>query len=91
MLTVQRHGVVVNFRIGPKTQKNKECLVKIPDIDNDTAASRYIGRKVVWLSQKSGKKIVGEVVDIHGRNGMIRVRFRRALPGEALGAKVAIL
>lgn len=87
---MQVHGVIVNFRLGPRIQKNDECLLKIPQIDDDRAASRYIGRKVIWLNVQ-GKKIVGEIVDVHGRNGVVRARFRRSLPGEALGMKVAIL
>jgi len=89
-LTEQAHGVVVNFRIGLRTQKNNECILKIPYIEDDSAASRYMGRKVIWLSEK-GKKIVGEIVDIHGRNGHVRARFRRSLPGDVLGKKIAII
>lgn len=89
-MMMQVHGVIVNFRLGLRIQKNDECLLKIPQIDDDRVASRYIGRKVIWLSDR-GKKIVGEIVDVHGRNGVVRARFRRSLPGEALGMKVAIL
>ncbi len=89
-MAIQVHGVVVNFKIGQRIQKNNECLIKIPQIDDDSAASRYLGRRVIWLNQK-GKNIAGEIVDVHGRNGVVRARFRRALPGEAIGTKVAIL
>jgi large subunit ribosomal protein L35Ae len=90
ILTGASYGVILNFKRGPKTQKNDECLLRIPNVENDRFASRYIGRKVIWVTEK-GKKIVGQVVDVHGKEGVVRARFRRGLPGQALGTKVSIL
>ncbi|RLI20232.1 50S ribosomal protein L35ae [Candidatus Bathyarchaeota archaeon] len=83
------YGVIVNYRVGPKTQRPKECLVKFPNVDTAEKASRLIGRKVAWHSEK--KRIIGKVVATHGTKGLVRVRFRRGVPGQALGTYVRII
>jgi len=83
-------GIILNYRLGPFTQNNKELLTKVLNIRNESEASEYIGRKVVWRSI-GGKKIVGKVVGIHGKNGVMRVRFRAGLPGQAIGTNVDII
>jgi ribosomal protein L35AE/L33A len=42
-----------------------------------------IGRKVTWKSL-GGKRIGGVIVRTHGRDALL-VRFRKGLPGEAVG------
>lgn len=84
------YAVIVNLRVSSSGETNKECLLAIPSVQNDCTASRYIGRKVIWMT-KSGKKIVGKIVDVHGRAGVVRARFRKGLPGDAIGNKVALL
>lgn len=82
------YGTIVNYRVGPKTQRPKECLVKFPNVDSAEEASRLIGRKVVW--QRDDKKIIGKIVATHGNKGLVRVRFRKGVPGQALGTHVRI-
>jgi large subunit ribosomal protein L35Ae len=83
-------GIILNYRLGPFTQHNKELLTRVLRIQNESEASKYIGRKVIWRST-SGKKIVGKIIGIHGKNGVMRVRFRTGLPGQAIGTNVDII
>ena len=83
-------GIFVNFRQGMFRQYPHNILIRIPGIDNSNSAAKYIGRKVVWHSQ-SGKKLVGKVVKTHGRNGVLISRFRKGLPGQAIGSSVEII
>ena len=83
------YGVIVNYRVGPKTQRPKECLVKFPNVDTAEKASYLIGRKVAWPAEE--KKIIGKVVATHGTKGLVRVRFRKGVPGQALGTYVKIV
>lgn len=86
---MQTQGVIVNYRIGPKTQKSKECIIQFVHGKSVSEASQLIGRKVAW---KSGKdKIIGKIVDTHGNKGLVRARFRRGLPGQALGTTVELI
>jgi len=74
-------GVVVSFRTGPKTQHSKECILKFPAIKTAEAAAQLIGRKVAWPVEK--RTIRGKIVALHGKNGLVRARFRKGLPGLA--------
>lgn len=83
------YGTIVNYRVGPKTQKPKECLIKFPNVNNAKKASTLIGRKIAWPVGE--KKIIGKIVAVHGNKGLVRARFRRGVPGQALGTQVEII
>jgi len=81
-------GVVVNYRTGPKTQRPKECIIKFSDVKSASDAARLIGRKIAW---PVGKRTVrGVIVAFHGKNGLVRARFRKGLPG-LIGLRVEII
>ena len=79
----------MNYRIGIKTQKSNECLVQFTDIANPAKASKLLNQKVIWKSEK--KQFVGKVIGFHGKNGVVRVRFKKGLPGQALGTEVELV
>jgi large subunit ribosomal protein L35Ae len=81
-------GIITSYRRGPKTQKPKECLLKFPNVKSAGEAAQLIGRKVTW--PVSEKKCIGKIVDVHGRKGIVRARFRKGVPGEALGTFIEI-
>ncbi len=81
-------GLIVSYRLGPKSQRPRECIVRFSSAAG-TKASRLVGRRLVWRSGK--KKIIGKVVALHGKNGLARVRFRRGVPGQALGSLVQLI
>ena len=51
-------------------------------------AGQLIGRKVGLEERK--EQNTGKIVSLHGKNGMVRVRFKRGVPGQALGAIVEL-
>jgi large subunit ribosomal protein L35Ae len=44
---------------------------------------------VFWRS--GSNKIVGKVVGFHGKNGVVRVKFKKGVPGQALGTVVELV
>lgn len=82
-------GIIVNYRMGPRTQKSRECLIHFFNVNSRRKASQLIGRKVMWTDENN--MIVGTIVSPHGNKGLVRVRFRRGLPGQALGTIVKII
>ncbi|MGQ9529801.1 MAG: 50S ribosomal protein L35ae [Candidatus Bathycorpusculaceae bacterium] len=82
-------GIIVNYRVGPKSQRSKECIVQFAHVKSVSEAGRLIGRKVAWKDGKN--RFVGKIVALHGKNGLVRVRFRRGLPGQALGTRVELI
>jgi large subunit ribosomal protein L35Ae len=85
----QIQGIIVNYRVGPKTQKSKECIIQFPHVNSVSEAGRLIGRKVAW--NNGDTKIIGNIVDLHGKKGLVRARFRKGLPGQALGTTVQLI
>jgi len=67
-----------------RTQHNKYALIKVDGIDDFHRAASYIGRKAVWHSPSGGRS-VGRVVGVHGKKGILEIRLRKGLPGEAVG------
>ena len=83
------YGTIINYRVGPKTQRPKECLIKFPNVDSAKKASTLIGRKIAWPIGE--RKVIGKIVATHGNKGLVRARFRKGVPGEALGSLVEII
>jgi len=81
-------GVIVNYRTGPKTQRPKEYIVQFADVKSAKQAARLIGKKVAWPIVE--RRIRGKIVAVHGKNGLVRVRFRRGLPGQT-GTQIEII
>jgi len=82
-------GFVVSCRRGPKTQKPREYILRFSDVESVGGAARLIGRKVACPIGKDG--IRGKIVALHGKNGLVRARFRKGMPGQAPGSLVEII
>lgn len=87
--TVQ--GIITNYRTGPRTQKSRECIIRFPHIQSVAQASRLVGRKIAWEAEMTEQRIVGKIVALHGKKGLVRARFRKGLPGQALGTPVVLV
>ena len=82
-------GRITNYRTGIKAQMPKECLIEFDTITSASLAGKLVGQKVVW--ENGIKSHTGTIVGAHGRNGMVRVKFARALPGQAIGTTVELI
>jgi large subunit ribosomal protein L35Ae len=83
------YGRITNYRIGPKAQASKECLIEFPGIDSEGQAGKLVGQKVTWNNGAS--KLVGKIKATHGRNGIVCARFVHGVPGQAIGTTVELL
>lgn len=88
-MTESMNAVVVNYRVGPKSQMPKECILQFVHVSSVAEACKLIGRKVAWKENENN--IIGKVVALHGKKGLVRARFRKGVPGQALGTKVRLL
>jgi len=82
-------GAVVSFRRGPKAQRPKECLILFHGVKSVSEAGQLIGRKVAWPNGE--RKCIGKIVALHAKKGLVKARFRKGLPGNALGSVVEII
>lgn len=83
------HGIIMNYRIGIRTQMSKMCLVQFADVNSISEVGKLIGRKMVWTDGKN--RHVGMIVGLHGRKGVVKVKFRHGVPGQALGTIVELV
>ena len=81
-------GIIINYRRGPKSQRNRECLLKVLDIE-PMESSKLIGWKVGWPYDEP--RVFGMISKTHGRTGTLRVKFKKGVPGQALSTKVRIV
>jgi ribosomal protein L35AE/L33A len=86
-LSQKIYGKITNYQVGNKSQSPKVCLIEFQGIPKSDAG-KLVGRKVAWKSGKSC--MLGHVISLHGKNGMVRVRFKHGVPGQAIGTMVEL-
>jgi large subunit ribosomal protein L35Ae len=65
------------------------CLIQIKDVHSSSEVGRLVGRRVVVKFE--GNSFVGRILGVHGRNGVVKVKFKRGLPGNAIGATAELI
>ena len=83
------YGTIVNYRIGIRTQKPKECLIQFAHVNSASLAGQLINRKVVW--KQGDSKFIGKIAGSHGKKGVVKVKFQKGVPGQALGTTVELV
>jgi len=81
-------GIVVQFRRGRKTVKERHFLLDL-GFKNREEANKVAGKEVVWKSP-AGKEIKGKISDAHGNKGIVRAIFEKGLPGQAVTTEVEV-
>ncbi len=84
-------GVILHYRLGANRQRENQVILEVEGITSRSEAARLIGRKVLWKHPVSGEVFRGKIVRVHGCKGRVVARFRKALPGQALGTRVVIV
>jgi len=84
-------GVIRGPRLGMRSVKKYQYLARFDGVSSRAEAARLLmGKKVVCII-RGKKKIIGRVVGIHGKNGVVRIRFRKGLPEPSNGLPVIVL
>jgi large subunit ribosomal protein L35Ae len=83
------YGTILNYRIGIGTQNPKECLIQFAHVNSASHAGQLFNRKVVW--KQGNTKLVGKIAGTHGKRGVVRVKFQKGVPGQALGTTVELI
>jgi ribosomal protein L35AE/L33A len=82
-------GVLMNYQRGTVNQRSQYGLIQLEGVTSLSQAAPYIGRSVIihFNEQNSNR---GRIISAHGRNGVLRVRFRRSLAAEAVAKEVLV-
>jgi large subunit ribosomal protein L35Ae len=80
---------IVNYRVGPREQSSKEILIQIIGTEPAAQAGKFIGKKVIWKNTTA--KLLGQVTGLHGKNGILKAKFKKGVPGQAIGTTVELV
>ena len=89
-MMIKMQGTILSYRRGRHTQNVNQILVELDNVNSKEKAEEFLNKKIIWKSP-SGKEIRGEIIALHGNKGVVRVKFERNLPGQAITTKVQIL
>ena len=81
-------AIVTSYKRSRHKQYPNQILVKADGIGY-VKAHALLGKKVVVPVSKT-KNIIGKIVSTHGNNGVMRARFSKGIPGQAIGKKCEI-
>jgi large subunit ribosomal protein L35Ae len=81
---------VLGYRTGRHTQNVNQMLLEVEGITSKDKAQPLLGKKIVWKTP-AGREIKGEIIGLHGNKGVVRAKFERNLPGQAIGTKVDLI
>jgi ribosomal protein L35AE/L33A len=88
-ITKGTKGIFTEFARSRRVQQNLLVLIKFPSVDDLGKASKLIGRMVVWTSL-TGHKLRGKIVGAHGKNGVVKARFKHGPPSQGIGTEIVI-
>lgn len=86
-----RRAFIVSYRRGTNSQDERYMILEVEGVRSRGEASRLIGRKVVWVPPGGRQAVIGKIVKVHGKSGRVIAKFRKPLPGQALGSPVAVI
>jgi large subunit ribosomal protein L35Ae len=66
---------------------SREILIQFAD--SVAMEGSLIGKKVVWKNETT--TLTGHIVGFHGKKGMLRARFKKGVPGQAIGTTVELV
>lgn len=83
---------------GLRNQYSHTALVKIQGLQDKKDVDFYLGKKIAYIykgkSLKNNSKfrvIWGKVCRAHGNNGLVRAKFAKNLPAEAISSGLRVM
>ena len=88
-------GAILGYKRALRTQNNNISLIKIKGCDSKEDADFYLGKRVAFITKglkdHAFRVNWGKVCRRHGSNGVVRCKFRRNLPPQAIGGRVRVM
>ncbi len=82
-------AIITSYKRGRHKQYPNQILIKADGI-GFVKAHGFLGKKVeVTVSKK--KKMIGKIIAVHGKKGVMRAKFSKGLPGQIVGKKCKVL
>ena len=92
--TVFVPATFVSFRRSKRQINPNQALLEIDGVKSAEEAKFYVGRKAAYVYKNAKKETVvvyGSITKEHGNNGVVRAKFERNLPPQALGKQIRVM
>ncbi|TYZ64882.1 hypothetical protein PybrP1_001105 [[Pythium] brassicae (nom. inval.)] len=91
-------GVFVGYKRNLHNQVSHTSLIKIQGLQDKKDVDFYLGKKIAYIYKGKNLKnntkfrvIWGKVMRAHGNNGLVRAKFTKNLPAEAISSNVRVM
>ncbi len=91
-------GAILGFKRGRRNTYNHTTLVKINDVNDKESVDYYLGKKIAYIYRAKVEKngshfryIWGKVMRAHGANGVVRAKWSKNIPAEAIGSSIRVM
>jgi large subunit ribosomal protein L35Ae len=81
-------GIFMNYGLGNKMQYSHKGIIKVLNLDIKEKG-KVVGWWIGW--PEKNPKLFGRIIGYHGKHEYLMAKFKKGLPGQAVGTRITIV